>query len=194
MLNITDIETKEKEKPFCYMTVYLQVKLKGEPKPATARIHMDVHAPENIPGILEDLPDKIAATYEGMYKDEVEDVEFITEEAYAELAEDQKSQVRIDFEGDKLAIAAEDLDQEVLYDEINPSALANMERLLAGVVSYETEEPDGVENLMAMGFDFDDMLSFGVSKDYLRNFLEDLPEEEQMRYCPDDAIRQKILG
>ena len=29
MLNITDIETKEKEKPFCYMTVYLQVTLKG---------------------------------------------------------------------------------------------------------------------------------------------------------------------
>lgn len=184
MLNITDIETKEKEKPFCYMTVYLQVTLKGESKPATARIHMDVHAPENIPGILEDLPGKIASTYEGMYKDEVEDVEFITEEAYAEMAEDQKSQVRIDFEGDKLAIAAKDLDQEVLYDEINPSAMANMERLLAGVVSYETEEPDGVENLMAMGFDFDDMLSFGVSKDYLRNFLEDLPEEEQMRYCP----------
>ena len=24
--------------------------------------------------------------------------------------------------------------------------------------------------------------------------LEDLPEEEQMRYCPDDALRQKILG
>ena len=51
MLNITDIETKEKEKPFCYMTVYLQVTLKGESKPATARIHMDVHAPENIPGM-----------------------------------------------------------------------------------------------------------------------------------------------
>ena len=194
MLNITDIETKEKEKPFCYMTVYLQVKLKGEPKPATARIHMDVHAPENIPGMLEDLPGKIASAYEGMYKDKVEDVEFITEEAYAELTEDQKSQVRIDFEGDKLAIAAEDLDQEVFYDEINPSAVANMERLLAGVVSYETEEPDGVENLMAMGFDFDDMLSFGVSKGYLRNFLEDLPEEDQIRYCPDDALRQKILG
>ena len=24
--------------------------------------------------------------------------------------------------------------------------------------------------------------------------LEDLPEEEQMRYCPDNALRQKILG
>ena len=194
MLNITDIETKEKEKPFCYMTVYLQVKLKGESKPATARIHMDVHAPENITGILEDLPGKIASAYEGMYKDKVEDVEFITEEAYAEMAEDQKSQVRIDFEGDKLAIAAEDLDQQLLYDEIHPSSVANMERLLAGVVSYETEEPDGVENLLAMSFDFDDMLAFGVSKDYLRNFLEDLPEEEQVRYCPDDALRQKILG
>lgn len=174
MLNITDIETKEKEKPFCYMTVYLQVTLKGESKPATARIHMDVHAPENIPGMLEDLPGKIASAYEGVYKDKVEDVEFITEEAYAELAEDQKSQVRIDFEGDKLAITAKDLDQQLPYDEIRPSAVANMERLLAGVVSYE--------------------LAFGVSKDYLRNFLEDLPEEEQVRYCPDAALRQKILG
>lgn len=179
MLNITDIETKEKEKPFCYMTVYLQVKFKGESKPATARIHMDVHAPENIPGMLEDLSGKIASAYEGMYKDEVEGVEFITEEAYAELAKDQKSQVRIDFEGDKLAIAAKDLDQQLLYDEIHPSSVANMERLLAGVVSYETEEPDGVENLLAMGFDFDDMLAFGVSKDYLRNFLEDLPKRNR---------------
>lgn len=192
MLNITDIKTKEtdsnKEKPFCYMTVYLQIKIKNNPKPASARIYMDVHAPENIPGILNDLPDKITTTYQNMYKDKIESIDFITAETYQKLKQDQKSQVRIDFEDEKVTIAAKDTEHEPIYD------VENMNRLLTGVVSYETEDPDGIENLMAMGFDFEDMLSFGVSKEYIRNFLEDLSEEEIKRYCPDEDILQNVLN
>ena len=63
------------------------------------------------------------------------------------------------------------------------------------------DDPEGVmhatkviENLMAMGFNFEDMLSFGVSKEYIRNFLEDLSEEEIKRYCPDEDILQSVLN
>ena len=158
------------------MTVYLQIKIKNNPKPASARIYMDVHAPQNIPGILNDLPDKI------------ESIDFITAETYQKLKQDQKSQVRIDFEDEKVTIAAKDTEHEPIYD------VENMNRLLTGVVSYETEDPDGIENLMAMGFDFEDMLSFGVSKEYIRNFLENLSEEEIKRYCPDEDILQSVLN
>ena len=170
------------------MTVYLQIKIKNNPKSASARIYMDVHAPENIPGILNDLPDKITTTYQNMYKDKIESIDFITAETYQKLKQDQKSQVRIDFEDEKVTIAAKDTEHEPIYD------VENMNRLLTGVVSYETEDPDGIENLMAMGFNFEDMLSFGVSKEYIRNFLEDLSEEEIKRYCPDEDILQSVLN
>ena len=92
-----------------YITIYMSVKEKGNPEKGVCRVHMDIHNPNGIQKLLDELPEAVKDMYEQSYDEEIEAVGFISEEEYEELEKIQKSKITYAYDGDSFNIEAKTL-------------------------------------------------------------------------------------